>query len=106
VFDGTHGGSLRRRILDSAGNGISLEPDVFGVVMARSIAPDRLELVIPANAGAEGRFWRELARFVGTFSAPNTAPGEWNCAPFDIDSGGYVDTMYTARGTWVIAPLG
>ena len=58
----------------------------------------------PANFDAEGRFWRELARLEGTFDASGRATGGWTCAPLDIDQGGYVDTRYTAFGSWELIP--
>jgi hypothetical protein len=107
-YEGTLGGELRRTVLDAAGNGISLEPDVYGKVVVRSLTGDQVEITTPVNTNAEGRFWRELSRLEGTFDSGgtgsgNTATGAWNCAPFDI-SNGYVDTRYTARGTWTLLP--
>lgn len=104
-YDGVHGGDLRRTVLDATGHGISLQPDVHGAAVVRSLAPNRVQITIPANANAEGRFWRELSRFEGTFDSGNVATGTWSCAPFDISSGGYVDTKYTARGSWSLQPL-
>lgn len=101
-YTGVHGGSIRRTVLDAEGNGISLWPDVYGNVVARSIAPSSLQIEIPVNADAEGRFWRELSSFRGTLAPDGTATGHWSCAPFDIASGGYVDTSYTARGSWTL----
>lgn len=103
-YEGTHGGSLQRTGVDAEGNGLALWPDVFGDVVVRSIAPNELEIEIPVNATADGRFWRELSFFRGVFETDGTANGTWNCAPFDIDSGGYVDTEYTASGTWTLVP--
>ena len=104
-YDGVHGGGLERKVVDAAGNGIALAPDVHGEVVVRSIAPNRVEIVIPANAGAEGRFWRELSLLAGVFGEGDTAAGSWQCAPFDIDSGGYVDTQYTAPGSWTLIAM-
>lgn len=104
-YDGVHGGHLERTVLDAAGNGISLVPDVHGAVVVRSIAPNRVEIEIPVNAGAEGRFWRELSLLAGVFAGGDTAEGAWLCAPFDIDSGGWVDTRYTATGSWTLVAL-
>jgi hypothetical protein len=104
-YEGTYGGGIRRTIFNAAGNGLSLEPDVYGQVIARSLAPNRIQITIPLNAGAESRFWRELAQFQGTFDSGEVATGNWNCAPFDIDSGGRTDTQYTARGSWTLLPI-
>lgn len=104
VYEGTHGGDIQRTVLDAQGNGISLWPDVYGDVIVRSISPDQIQIAIPVNAGTESRFWRELSDFRGHFVSATTASGTWNCAPFDIDEGGYVDKKYTAQGTWTIQP--
>lgn len=104
-YDGVHGGGLERTVVDAAGNGISPAPDVHGEVVARSIAPNRFEIVIPANADAEGRFWRELSLLAGVFANGDSASGGWRCAPSDIDSGDYVDTQYTAPGSWTLVAM-
>ncbi|MFL6237300.1 MAG: hypothetical protein ACJ76N_29510 [Thermoanaerobaculia bacterium] len=105
-YDGAGGGGLRRTILDATGRGISLQPDAYGAVVVRSLAPDRIEITTPLNADAKERFWRELSRFEGTFDSPrNVATGTWSCAPFDINSGGYTDTKYTVRGSWSLVPV-
>lgn len=103
-YVGTHGGAIRRSVVDAQGNGIALWPHVFGDAEARSLAPDRIELGMPGNAGAESRFYSELELLEGRFDPFGQASGTWNCAPFDIDSGGYVDELYTARGTWTLIP--
>jgi len=101
-YDGTHGGSVQRTVLDRHGNGISLWPAVAGEAVVRSLPPDRVEIIIPANIGVESRFWSELAQFEGRFDGRGQVVGEWNCAPFDLDEGGYVDTRFTARGSWAV----
>jgi hypothetical protein len=104
-YRGRHGGAIRRTVLDASGNGISLWPDVLGDVVARSLAPNQIQLTFPANMNTSSRFWRELSLLQGTFDAGDTATGSWICAPFDIDSGGWIDTQYTARGTWTLRPI-
>ncbi len=104
-YDGVHGGAIQRTVLDAAGDGISLWPHVHGEVIVRSIAPDRIEIEIPGNAGTGSRFWEQLSRLQGAFGPGETAEGGWSCAPFDVDSGGYVDRKYTARGSWTLAPV-
>jgi len=93
-YDGVHGGHVIRTVLDSVGNGISLIPDVYGEVVARSLPADQIQILIPIpiNLTTESRFYRELASFEGTLGSDGTATGTWKCAPFDI-SEGYVDTM-------------
>lgn len=104
-YDGVHSGHMNRTILDRDGNGISLWPDVYGSVVVRSIPPDRIQILIPVNATAEGRFYRELSMVEGEFGSDDIVTGTWNCAPFDIHSGGYVDTTYIAPGTWTLVPI-
>lgn len=104
-YEGRYGGAIRRTVLDAAGDGISLWPDVLGKVVARSSVPSRIRLTFPGNMNTSSRFWSELSLLQGTWETGDTATGNWNCAPFDIDSGGWVDTQYTARGTWTLSPL-
>lgn len=104
-YEGIYGGDIQRTVLDATGNGISLWPDVFGEVVARSMLPNRVELTFPVNVDSESRFYRELARLEGIFVSNSSATGSWSCAPFDIDSGGWVDTRYTAQGTWTLTPI-
>jgi hypothetical protein len=105
-YDGAGGGGLRRTIFDATGHGISLQPDAYAEAVVRSLAPDRIEITTPISVNSESRFWRELSHLVGTFDSPrNIATGTWNCAPFDINSGGYTDTKYTVRGSWSLTPV-
>ena len=104
-YDGVHGGHLTRTILDASGAGISLHPDVHAPMLVRSIAPGAVQILIPINATADGRFYRALSDLRGTVGADGNATGTWNCAPFDIYSGGYVDTSHIAAGTWTLTPI-
>jgi hypothetical protein len=102
-YHGFMGGSVQRTVLDVHGDGISLWPDVFGEVIVRSFVTGEMDIVTPINATAEGRFWRQLYRLEGRLSGPGTAAGDWRCAPFDLTEG-WVDTRYTADGTWTLHP--
>jgi hypothetical protein len=104
-YEGVFGGGLRRTLFDATGRGISLEPDAHGAVVVRSLASGRVEITIPGNADVKERFWRELSRLEGAFDSGDVATGTWRCAPFDINSGGYVDTKYTVRGSWSLVPV-
>jgi hypothetical protein len=120
-YQGVHGGHLVRTIVDATGAGLSLQPEVYGSVVVRAIAfetprsrrgpwnrirsrPRDVQILIPINATTTSRFYRELSDFRGTFDSGGTATGTWNCAPFDINSGGYVDTAHVAVGTWSLTP--
>jgi hypothetical protein len=41
---------------------------------------------------------------VGTVDSSGRGRGPWRCAPFDIDTGGYVDESVVAEGTWQMEP--
>jgi hypothetical protein len=103
-YEGVHGGGVERAVLARDGSGFSFTADVYGEVEANLILTGRVELVIPVNRTAEGRFWQNLARFAGTVGPSGRGEGSWTCAPFDIDTGGYVDNSLVVEGTWSMEP--
>ncbi len=103
-YRGVHGGGVRRALLAHDGSGFSFAADVFGEVDAHLLVSGSIELVIPVNQTAEGRFWQNLARFAGTVDSSGRGQGDWICAPIDIDSGGYVDRTLVVKGTWQMRP--
>jgi hypothetical protein len=105
-YEGTHGGGVERSVLARDGSGFAFAADVFGEVEAHLFSTGQVEIVIPVNRTAEGRFWRNLARFSGTVDASGRGQGLWTCAPFDIDSGGYVDNFVVVQGLWHMEPQG
>ena len=86
------------------GSGFSFAADVFGDVEAHLFVTGSVEIVIPVNQTAEGRFWQNLARFAGTVDATGRGRGPWICAPFDVDTGGYLDQSLVVEGTWQMEP--
>jgi len=64
-YTGVHGGEVARTVLAKNGSGFSFIANVFGEVEARLHTLGRVELLIPINVDAEGRFWQRLARFEG-----------------------------------------
>jgi hypothetical protein len=103
-YTGVHGGEVARTVLTKDGSGFSFVANVFGDVEARLHTLGRVELLIPVNVDAEGRFWQRLARFEGEVSEDGRGSGDWTCAPFDLDSGGYRDTSLVVRGSWSFEP--
>jgi hypothetical protein len=103
-YEGVHGGGVERAVLERDGSGFSFAADVFGEVEAHLFATGSLEIVIPVNQTAEGRFWQNLARFAGTVDSSGRGRGLWTCAPFDIDTGGYVDRSVVVEGDWQMEP--
>jgi hypothetical protein len=79
-------------------------PTSSGEVEAHLFATGSLEIVIPVNQTAEGRFWQNLARFAGTVDSSGRGRGLWTCAPFDIDTGGYVDQSVVVEGGFQMEP--
>jgi hypothetical protein len=105
-YEGVHGGGVERALVAGDGSGFSFAADVFGRIEARLFASGLVEIVIPVNRTAEGRFWRNLARFSGIVDSSGNGHGQWTCAPFDIGSGGYVDQSLVVEGTWQMNPRG
>ncbi len=105
-YEGVHGGGVERAVLARDGSGFSFAADVFGEVEAHLFSTGTVEIVIPVNQTAEGRFWQNLARFAGTVDSSGRGQGQWTCAPFDIDTGGYVDQSLVVGGTWQMEPQG
>jgi hypothetical protein len=103
-YEGVHGGGVERAVLAPDGSGFAFAADVFGDVEAHLFVTGSVEIMIPVNLTAEGRFWQNLARFAGTVDSSGRGRGAWICAPFDIDSGGYVDESLTVNGTWQMEP--
>jgi hypothetical protein len=104
-YEGNFGGGVKRMVLDPDGNGICLWPDLYAGLIARFIFPDWLELKIPLNTNTESRFYRALSFFSCRIDELGNGSGRWTCAPFDIDQGGYTDTLLVAHGEWSIRPL-
>ncbi|MGH9460928.1 MAG: hypothetical protein ACRD1X_06895 [Vicinamibacteria bacterium] len=103
-YTGVHGGEVGRLVVAKNGSGFSFIAQVFGDVEARLQTFGRVELLIPVNIDAEGRFWQRLARFDGTVNQNGEGSGRWTCAPFDLNSGGYVDVSLVVQGNWTFEP--
>ena len=90
-YQGVHGGGVERSVLARDGSAFAFAADVFGEVEVYLFVAGSIDIRIPVNETAEGRFWRNLARFTGTVDGSGRGQGRWTCAPFDIDTGGYVN---------------
>jgi hypothetical protein len=105
-YSGVHGGEVFRTVLAEDGSGFGFHADVFGEVQAYLyVQSGIINLAIPINTTADGRFWREMASFSGIALPDGTASGTWTCAPLDLDQGGYVDTSLIAEGHWRFEPI-
>jgi len=101
-YAGSFSGEARRTVLAQDGSGISLMPLVAGEIIVQVLSQDSIELYIPINEGSGSRFWENLALFKGRRSGDGLWEGQWNCAPFDLNEGGWVDTVGIAVGNWKI----
>jgi hypothetical protein len=100
VYKGIHGGEVFRRILDSTGAGFAFRADVFGEVDAQLLTQTGIvNLLIPVNRTADGRFWRAMSSFDGFVNESGLGSGTWSCEPLDLNQG-YVDLTYVIEGTW------
>jgi hypothetical protein len=105
-YSGVHGGEVFRTVLAEDGSGFGFHADVFGEVQAYLYVQSGIvNLAIPINTTADGRFWREMASFSGIALSDGTASGTWTCAPLDLNQGGYVDTSLIAEGHWRFEPI-
>jgi hypothetical protein len=104
LYTGTHGGELARSVLEADESGLAFFIDVFGEVEIELLFPDTLIIDIPLNDTPESRFYQRLSHFEGVIDQSGAGEGPWECAPLDIDQGGYVDDTVTVEGTWMIAP--
>lgn len=104
TYSGTHGGYLTRTVLNQDGDGLSFGIDVHGDVEIELTFPHTFVVAIPINDTPESRFYQRLSRIEGEIDGLGTGGGAWECAPLDIDQGGYVDTEITADGEWEVAP--
>lgn len=105
-YQGVHGGEAVRKVLRKNGSGFSFVADVYGEVEIQlDTLTGALNIRVPINETADGRFWRNLSLFPGMIDAAGHGDGTWTCAPLDIDQGGYIDKSLTVHGAWEIAPM-
>jgi hypothetical protein len=104
TYAGTHGGYLMRTVLEPDESGLGFGIDVFGEVEIELIFPNTFIVAIPINDTPESRFYQRLSRLEGVLDGDGIGTGPWECAPLDIDQGGYVDTTVTVEGEWEVAP--
>ncbi len=106
VYRGRAGGEVIRTVVDRDGNGIQLLPFLFWEMETTLSRPDRFEILsLTPITPEDGRFYQELALISGTVDLDSTGTGSWTCAPFDISSGGYVDTALSVPGTFAFQRL-
>jgi hypothetical protein len=100
VFEANLGGDISRTVLDDSGNGFSFAPFLFGEAVVTVEKDNMVAISWPANIGTGIRFYDEIALFEGVLNEDGSVSGSWNCAPLDLDQGGYVDLKGTVAGNW------
>lgn len=101
---GTMGGDAGRQVLNPDGSGFALNGDAFSEVRARLTFPD--QVFVEAINLPQGpthnppSFFEELTTFSGTLGPGDLLSGEWLCAPFFTDLGGFADDTLFADGVW------
>jgi hypothetical protein len=103
-YVGTMGGEAGRQVLNADGSGIELVGDAFSEVRARLTFPDQVVIeainLPPFVAHDPPSFFEELIRFEGRLGVAELISGEWLCAPFFTDRGGFEDDTLFAEGLW------
>ena len=101
VFTGSLGGDIVRAVTNDDGAGFSFAPFLYGEVTLTVKPNDSVYLEWPGNLDTGIPFYDEIALFRGVVDTDEgTVSGTWNCAPLNIEEGGYVDLHGTAEGTW------
>lgn len=103
-YVGTMGGDAGRQVLAPDGSGFALNGDAFSEVRARLTFPNQVSIdainLPPGPTHVPPSFFEEIIRFEGVLSAPGLISGEWLCAPFFTDLGGFADETLFADGVW------
>ncbi|HWA17221.1 MAG TPA: hypothetical protein VG817_12350 [Gemmatimonadales bacterium] len=98
---GPMGGEAARSVIDAEGAGLAFFADMgWPTSHATVTSPSTVTFQI-APGGSGSPFWDNFSNLPGA-KVGNRWSGEWTCLPFGGESGGYMDTTYTAPGTWVI----
>lgn len=108
-YVGTMGGEAGRQILNPDGSGFALNGDAFSEIRARLTFPDAVVIeainLPPQTPHDPPSFFEELVRFDGMLGPGDMLSGEWLCAPFFTDLGGFVDDSLFADGAWFTETL-
>lgn len=103
-YVGTMGGGAGRQVLNPDGSGFALNGDAFSEIRARLTFPDHVIIesinMPPGPTHTPPSFWEELINFEGSLGPAELISGEWLCAPFFIDLGGFADETLFADGLW------
>lgn len=102
-YVGLLGGEIHRAVTSSDGSGLGFSPFLFGQVKITVHPNDSVYLSWPGNLDTGVAFYDNISLFKGVFyPVRNVVKGEWKCAPFEIDEGGYIDLKGTATGEWML----
>lgn len=102
-YTGTLGGEITRAVENPEGDGFAFAPFLFGEITLTLLPNDSVYLAWPGNLNTGIAFYDNISLFRGKYDpASETVTGTWDCAPLDIDEGGYTDVKGTATGTWTL----
>lgn len=103
-YVGTMGGEAGRRLLSPDGSGWALAGDAFSQVRARLTFPASVTIesinLPPGPVHDPPSFFEEIVQFTGSLGPQDLISGDWLCAPFFTDLGGFADDSLFADGTW------
>ncbi len=105
IYRGTGGGHISRKSLDENEEGIALIPDLYFPYVEVKVFGDSIVMDVSNFPTTGSRFYDETEFWKGKLLENGTIEGRWTCAPFDIYEGGWVDTLGTATGTWIVEPI-
>jgi hypothetical protein len=104
-YVGTMGGGAGRQVLNPDGSGFALNGDAFSEVRARLTYPNQVVIdainLPPGPIHDPPSFFEELIHLEGVFGADDLITGEWLCAPYFTDLGGFADETLFADGLWL-----
>lgn len=102
-YTGTLGGEITRVVENPEGDGFAFAPFLFGEITLTLHPNDSVYLAWPGNLNTGIAFYDNISLFRGKYDpASETVTGTWDCAPLDLDEGGYIDIKGTAQGTWML----
>ncbi len=107
AYYGRMGGESQRQVLDISGAGIALFADMgWPTAEVKVIARDSIAIDLTAGEPPSGSPYWDTFKAIEGRKQGELWSGPWNCEPFGGDVHDFMDTAYTAVGSWqVMAPF-
>lgn len=107
-YVGVMGGEAGRTVLADDGSGLALIGDAFSQISVVLLLPDHVTITAinlpPSVPHDPPNFWEQILVFEGTLLPGGGITGNWICAPFFTDRGGFDDDRIFAQGSWLASP--